>query len=233
MEMSDGLAYFKNVYDDVPDWVQKMHDYHAEALGHYTALRSTIMKDGILTTKEKDLLLVGMNAARLYERSMVYHTKSAMSQGATIPELVEYLLIPYVYNGEEALKIAFKSLESALAFQDTAVTEDGSLEEILIRMIQLMRNEDTSFIEKMLESVRTGDPMFVENLFNEGMVSSKLKYILMAGIYTVELQGRAAGKWIDAGRDIGVSEEELVEMGLISMLTAGIPAWFEASDSLL
>ena len=43
----------------------------------------------------------------------------------------------------------------------------------------------------------------------------------------------AAGKWIDAGREFGVSEEELVEMGLIGMLTAGIPAWFEASDSLL
>ena len=80
---------------------------------------ATIMKDGILSTKEKDLLLVGMNAARLYERSMVYHTKSAMNQGATIPELVEYLLIPYVYNGEEALKIAFKSIETALSFQDT------------------------------------------------------------------------------------------------------------------
>lgn len=233
MEMSDGLAYFKNIYDDVPDWVQKMHDYHPEALDQYTALRSTIMKDGILSTKEKDLLLVGMNAARLYERSMVYHTKSAMNQGATIPELVEYLLIPYVYNGEEALKIAFKSLETALSFQDTAVTEDGSLEEILIRMIQLMRNKDTSFVEKMLESVRAGNPLFVEDLFKEGAVSKRLKYILMAGIYTVELQGRAAGKWIDAGREIGVSEEELVEMSLISMLTAGIPAWFEASDSLL
>jgi len=231
--MSDGLAYFKNVYDDVPEWVQKMHDYHAEALGHYTALHSTIMKDGILSTKEKDLLLVGMNAARLYERSMVYHTKSAMGKGATIPELVEFLLIPYVYNGEEALKIALKSLEYAVSFQDKTTMNDGSLEEILVRMIQLMRNEDTSFVEIMLESVRTGDPMFVENLFKEGMVSSRLKYMLMAGIYTTELQGNAAGKWMDASREIGVTEEELVELGLISMLTAGIPAWFEASDSLL
>ena len=63
-----------------------------------------------------------------------------------------------------------------------SIEEDASLEEILIRMIQLIRNEDTSFVEEMLESVRAGDPLFVENLFKEGLVSSKLKYILMAGI---------------------------------------------------
>ena len=231
--MSDELTYFKNIYDIVPDWAQKMHDYHEEALSHYTALRGAIMKNSSLSTKEKDLLLVGMNAARLYERSMVYHTKSAMEQGATIPELVEFLLIPYVYNGEEALKTALKSLECAVSFQDKTTTDDGSLEEILVRIIQLMRNEDTSFVEIMLESVRMGDPMFVENLFKEGVVTPRLKYMLMAGIYTTELQGNAAGKWMDAGREIGVTEEELVELGLISMLTAGIPAWFEASDSLL
>ena len=91
--MGKGLAYFKEVYDVVPGWVQKLHDYNPAVLDHYTSLRGEIMLDGALTRKEKDILLVGMNAARLYEKDVVYHTKGAIDFGATIPELVEYLLV--------------------------------------------------------------------------------------------------------------------------------------------
>ena len=41
--MSKGLDYFKEVYDVVPGWVQKMHDYNPSMLDHYTALRGAAM----------------------------------------------------------------------------------------------------------------------------------------------------------------------------------------------
>ena len=66
--MSKGLAYFQQVYDEVPGWVQKMHDYSPVVLDHYTGLRGEIMQDGALSRKEKDVLLASMNAARLYPR---------------------------------------------------------------------------------------------------------------------------------------------------------------------
>lgn len=107
---SKGLAYFKKVYDQVPGWVQQMHDYSSNMLDQYTSLRGDIMKPGALSVKEKDILLVGMNAARLYERSMVYHTKGAIDGGASLPELAEYLLVSYLYNGEQALLTGLKCL---------------------------------------------------------------------------------------------------------------------------
>ena len=107
--MSKGLEYFKQVYDVVPGWVQKMHDYNPIILDHYTNLRGDIMKAGYLSVKEKDIFLVGINTARLYERSMVYHTKGSMDGGATLPELVEYLIVSYLYNGAKALKTGLKS----------------------------------------------------------------------------------------------------------------------------
>ena len=232
--MDNGLAYFKKVYDDVPAWVQKMHDYNPNALDYYTRLRSVIMQEGHLSTKEKDLLLVGMNAARLYERSMLYHTKGAIDGGATIPELAEYLLVSYVYNGDDALKIGLESLEYAITLQDSSVDLEASNETTFSRMIRLLGNKDAGFIEKSGEFVRSGGRQELEQrLLSEGVVSAKLKHILVASIYMTELRGEFAGRWMATAREHGATEEELAEAGLICLLTAGIPAWFEASDSLL
>jgi len=38
------------------------------------------------------MALVGVNAARRYERSMLYHTKGALDAGSTVAELAEILL---------------------------------------------------------------------------------------------------------------------------------------------
>ena len=38
---------------------------------------------------------------------------------------------------------------------------------------------------------------------------------------------------MEAARANGVSEAQLADVGFICLLTAGIPAWFEASDSLI
>ena len=236
--MGKGLAYFKEVYDVVPGWVQKLHDYNPAVLDHYTSLRGEIMLDGALTRKEKDILLVGMNAARLYERSMVYHTKGAIDFGATIPELVEYLLVPYLYNGAAALKTGVKSLEYALSLEGKEVREssegDETAESLFQRIIELMGEEDTSFAEDVLALHILGDEeKLKEKLLSDAVVSKTMKHILMVGIYTTELQGAPVEKWMKEARKYGASEAQLADVGFISLLTAGIPAWFEASDSLI
>ncbi|WP_260287226.1 carboxymuconolactone decarboxylase family protein [Peribacillus aracenensis] len=236
--MSEGLSYFKEVYDVVPGWVQKMYDYSPNALDHYTNLRSNIMQEGALTKKEKDILLVGMNAARLYERSMVYHTKGAMDGGATIPELVEYLIVSYLYNGTEALKTGIKSLEYALTLKGIRYPEvsghQGTAEEILLYMIELLGDDDTAFVSYVLKLVKSEDQNSLKDyILSDSVVPKRLKLILMTGIFITELKGEQVGEWMEEARLNGASEEQLAEVGLICLLTAGIPAWFEASDSLI
>ncbi|MBD1381710.1 carboxymuconolactone decarboxylase family protein [Metabacillus arenae] len=236
--MSKGLSYFKEVYDVVPDWVQKMYNYSPNALDHYTSLRSDIMQEGALTRKEKDILLVGMNAARLYERSMVYHTKGAIDGGATLPELVEYLIVPYLYNGVQTLKVGLKSLEYALSLKGIEVQEvsedEHTTEELLLHMIKLLGDEDTSFATNVLNHVRSGDEeLLKEYILSDSVVSKKMKHILMVGIFLTELKGEQGEVWMELARENGASENQLADVGFISLLTAGIPAWFEASDSLL
>ncbi|WP_433957110.1 carboxymuconolactone decarboxylase family protein [Cytobacillus horneckiae] len=235
--MSKGLEYFKNVYDVVPGWVQKMHNYNPDILDHYTNLRGDIMKPGALSVKEKDILLVGMNAARLYERSMVYHTKGAIDGGASLPELAEYLLVSYLYYGAQALITGVKSLQYACELMKVEVSEFKDTEEpadILNYYIQVLGEENSSFVKKVLEALQSGNQRVLqETILSSGVVSAKLKHILMSGIYITVLNGEEAGEWMEKARNHGATESELAETGYICLLTAGIPAWFEASDSLI
>lgn len=235
--MSKGLAYFKEVYDEVPGWVQKMHDYSPIVLDHYTGLRGEIMQDGALSRKEKDVLLASMNAARLYARSMGYHTKGAVDFGSTIPELVEYFLVSYLYGGTAALKVSLEGLAYALELKGRQVAQNPkdpeTIEEIFETMITWLGDEDTSFLVDSLAIIQSGDKDKIEaKLLSEGHVSTRMKHLNMVGNYITQLRGAGAVPWIEKARDVGGTEAELADIGYICVLTAGIPAWFELSDSL-
>ena len=235
--MSKGLAYFQQVYDEVPGWVQKMHDYSPVVLDHYTGLRGDIMQDGALTRKEKDVLLAGMNAARLYSRSMGYHTKGAIDFGSTIPELVEYFLVSYHYGGTDALKVSLEALSYALELKDRSVEQPEkspeTIEEIIQTMITWLGEDDTSFLIDSLEIIKKRNPKEIETkLLGDGHVSTRMKHLNMVGNYITQLRGKDAIDWMEKAREVGASEEDLADVGYICILTAGIPSWFEISDSL-
>ncbi|MFD6439492.1 carboxymuconolactone decarboxylase family protein [Peribacillus sp. NPDC060186] len=235
--MSKGLAYFKEVYDTVPDWVQKMHDYSPRMLDTYTDIRGEAFIDAVLSRKEKDVLIASMNAARLYARSMVYHTKGAIDHGLSIPELAEYFLVAYLYNGTASLKTSLEAVSYALELKGVKVEqpskEPESIEEIIDVIVTWMENEDTSFIVETLELIKSGnDQAIEEKILSNGKVPTRYKHLTMVGNYIVELRGKDAVPWIEKARQAGVSEADLADLGFICILTAGIPTWFELSDSL-
>lgn len=232
--MSKGLAYFKEVYDEVPGWVQKMNDYNSKVLDHYTAIRSEIMQDGVLSRKEKDALIAVMNAGRNYERSMLYHTKGAVDFGCTLEELAELFLVAYAYAGESALEKGAIALQYALSLKGTTVSiPEGKLSESgLLDLIQSWLEQPSPIIKEAKDSVGAGKKGLEAILLADGAVSAKLKHLAMVGSYTTELDGKGAAPWMEQARLAGATEAELAEVGYICILTAGIPSWFELSDSL-
>lgn len=236
--MSKGLDYFQKVYDQVPDWVQKMHHYSPDVLDHYTDIRGHIMQDGsVLSRKEKDALIASMNAARLYSRSMMYHTKGAVDFGLSPAELAEYMLTAYLYRGKEALTLGMDAIAYALELSGVSVQKldkkPEQTEEMLETLLNWLKKEDTSFIETVLDTFKTADEQLIqEKILHSGNVSTTLKHVNMVGNYIVELRGKDAIPWIEKARKVGVKEEELADLGYICILTAGIPTWFEISDSL-
>lgn len=236
--MSTGLDYFKKVYDVVPGWVQKMHDYNPSMLDHYTALRGAAMAEGILSVKEKDILLVGINSARHYARSMVYHTKGAIDGGATLEELVEYLLVAYIYGGEEALQIGLQSFEYALELTGTQaekISHDSTATDIVRYYAQFATTDVSKDYYKQLLTLFVSEDVnaLTDKLLALNVVDEQMKHILMTGIYTTVLKNTETDYWAKKAREKGVDEPRLAELGYICLLTAGIPSWFEISDALI
>lgn len=233
--MSKGLDYFKKVYDTVPGWVQKMHDYNPDMLDHYTALRSAAMSAGALSVKEKDILLVGMNAGRFYARSMVYHTKGAIDGGATLEELIEYLVVPYLVGGVQALQIGLQSFEYACEYKGekaAAIPHTSSAKDILVYYQQHTREK--AYLQRALEVMdEENETALTDALLQSAHVSAKMKHLLMTGCYTARLQNAETEEWAKKTRALGVEEAKLAELGYTCLLTAGIPAWFEISDALI
>lgn len=236
--MSSALEYFKRVYDVVPGWVQKMHDYNPEMLTHYTSLRGAAMAEGVLSVKEKDILLVVMNEARQYERSMVYHTKGAIDGGATLEELAEYLLVGYIVGGLKALQIGLKSFEYALQLKgvQSEVLPEDSDEQTIAKHYATFAQTDVSkayFHEIVALFASNNENALNTKLLQSNTVSTQLKHIAMTGIYTVQLKNKETDEWAKKARAVGVEEGQLAELGYICLLTAGIPSWFEISDALI
>ncbi|MBY7144535.1 carboxymuconolactone decarboxylase family protein [Virgibacillus sp. NKC19-3] len=78
------MAYLKDIYGEIPEWVQKMNDYHPKVLEYYTNLWNEVMKEENISKKEKELILVGINAARRYEKDLLNHAKRAINLGANV-----------------------------------------------------------------------------------------------------------------------------------------------------
>lgn len=231
--MESGLAYFKKVYDEVPGWVQKMHDYKPEMLDHYTALRGASMSAGVLSVKEKDILLVGMNAARNYTRSMGYHTKGAIDGGATLEELIEYLSVTYVVGGETSLRLGLQSFEYAAQLLEEEIellSHEATAVEIFDYYAKYSSKKQ--YFADVKQAIENEQDV-AEILLTDNVVNEKMKYLLMVGSYTSRLQHTEVDEWTKKARTNGVEENELAELGFTCLLTAGIPAWFEISDALL
>lgn len=235
--MSKALEYFKEVYDVVPGWVQKMHDYSPEVLDKYTGIRGEIMQDGSLSRKEKDALIASMNAARLYSRSMLFHTKGAVDFGYSATELLEFFLTAYLYKGDAALKRAFEAIPYALELSGKPVVlpeaTPETADDLLGTMLGWLKDEETAYLEQVVSAIKQGNKEELAALIlADGKVSSKLKHLNMVGNFIVELDGSGAAPWMEKARASGATEADLADLGYICILTAGIPAWFELSDSL-
>jgi len=244
----DPLEVFRSVYDQVPEWAIQFHRFSPEGFKYYTLLRGEILKDGALSRKEKELILVGINAARRYERSMLFHTKGAVDAGATVRELAEIAAvcvlsrgIPAWFTGVEAIRYAERYMaEKGLAGQPR---EPGGLPSAnpartLDEALDYFRKEAggvpewVSVMAAEQPDALTGYAALRQQLLRDGAVSRKLKELTLLGINLAERYPRGVKLHAEGARKCGASDEQIAETALTALLTGGIPAWFEVVDIL-
>lgn len=247
--VADALTFFKQVYGEVPEWVRTMHEHKPEALNDYLTLRRTVMDKGTLSRKEKEWILVGVNAARRYERSMLYHTRGALDAGSTVSELSEILLpcilsrgIPAWLEGYKALVYAEQYLgrrdhDQASSEETTEATAPSitTVEEALAYFSGEAGGNQPEWVSFMIAyAPRTlRDYANLRKLaLSDGHVPGKMKELVLVGINLSERYPSGVSLHVTGARRLGATDTELADVALTCVLTAGIPAWFELSNLL-
>lgn len=247
--MADALTFFKRVYGEVPQWVRTMHELRPEALNDYLALRRTVMEEGTLSPKEKEWVLVGVNAARRYERSMLYHTRGALDVGSTVSELAEILVPCILSRGIPAWLEGYKALVYAEQYLNGRGHEHGRGEEITeatapsittveeaLAYFSEEAGEDRPEWVSLMNVYAPGTLRDYANLrklaLSDGHVPRKMKELVLVGINLSERYPNGVSLHVTGARRLGATDAELADVALTCVLTAGIPAWFELSDLL-
>ncbi|NHM32893.1 carboxymuconolactone decarboxylase family protein [Neobacillus terrae] len=238
----NGLEYFEKVYGQVPEWASKMHQFSPTALDHYTALRNEILVKGKMKQKDKELILVGVNAARRYERSMLYHTKGAIDAGATVEEIIEIISTCIISRGIPAWMTGIKAISYALNDLKGQYSIEPVHEEKGFTSVEECLNffrDGSGAVPEWLNLLGKHNPDVLiqycslrKIVLKEQAVSRKLKELLLVGINVCERYKEGVALHVKGARNFGATDEEIAEISLVGLLTAGIPAWFEGSDFL-
>lgn len=243
MEEFNGLEFFKQVYGQVPEWVSKMHQFSPKALEYYTKLRGEILVDGKLSKKDKELLLVGVNAARRYERSMIYHTKGAIDSGATVDEIADIIATCIISRGIPAWLTGIKAIQYAIqdlhGKQSNELLAEQNLNFNSLEDCLHYYEKESGRLPEWVQLLKEHNPEVLyqySNLRNHVLtdrhVSRKLKELVLVGINVCEMYKEGIQIHIHNAKKLGATDEEIAEVSLVGLLTAGIPAWFEGSDFL-
>lgn len=243
--MSDNniLDYYGKVENQVPEWISKMHQYAPKVLEHYTMLRQEVLVDGKLSKKDKELILVGINASRRYERSMIHHTKGALDSGATVDEIADIIAtciisrgIPAWLTGIEAIKYAISELDGqSCPLQKTEEDRSFASVEDCLKYYDQEFERTPDWVD-LLKKYNPEVLLRYSNLRNtvlvDNRVSRKLKELVLVAINVCEHYKKGIEIHVNNARELGASDEEIAEVSLVALLTAGIPAWLEGSDFL-
>ena len=96
------LAYFARVYGELPQWVADLADSAPDFFRAYHDLRAEVLADGPLPRREKELLLVSINAVERYEFGLLHHLRGAFAGGGTWDQAVEAILVGVAAGGMPA-----------------------------------------------------------------------------------------------------------------------------------
>lgn len=101
-------------FGGMPEWIRLMHEWQPDVLKAYYRVRTDLFRDGALSRKDKELLLVTINAAEHYEAGLSVHVKAARQLGAREAEIMDAVLAGIPAGGVVAW-FAGAELASSLA----------------------------------------------------------------------------------------------------------------------
>jgi len=211
-------------YRTLPEWAGHLRKLAPDFYHNYVELRGSILNDGVLKRKEKDLILVGVNAAKRYNPSLIGHTRLAIYNGATPKEVAEAVLVGIISRGIPTWMEGRKAVLEA----EILCNEKVSLEDEL----KATSDQDSEQPDWLLE-LKTLSPTIGENylllrksILQDGNLSRLFKELILVGINLSDGYHEGTKLHVGNSRLLGATDQHLIEVALTVVLTSGIPAWF-------
>lgn len=79
----DCVSYYQSEFEQLPKWIQYLVDYAPDTLLKYSNLRTTSLRDGVVSRYLKELLLYAINLCDQYPKGITIHKTNAIQLGAT------------------------------------------------------------------------------------------------------------------------------------------------------
>ena len=103
---------YKQITADINQYTRQLRKLVPEATAGFSALAGAATKDGLMSTKQKELVAVAISVAMHCDACIGFHTKALVKLGASREELAEVLAMNLYLGGGPSLMYAADALRS-------------------------------------------------------------------------------------------------------------------------
>ena len=104
--------------DEFFEYTAKFMEKYPEIASSFTTLMGSVIQDGKLASKEKELIAVGIAVGLRCVPCIHAHTKSALSLGATADEILEASTVAILMGGGPGMVHVIEVMKAIEAFAD-------------------------------------------------------------------------------------------------------------------
>lgn len=97
------ISYYQSEFEQLPKWIEYLVDYAPDTLLKYSNLRTTVLRDGVVSRYLKELLLYAINICDQYPKGIDIHKTNAITLGATDEVLLDARTICIYVVGIQAM----------------------------------------------------------------------------------------------------------------------------------
>lgn len=197
---------------------------------HHELMEKTL-SEGHLTRKEKEMILVGINAVILKEEETVKHALAAQKEGALVEEVAEILLGAIVTRGLTAWLVGVKALDAMLENQE-GPADEVALEEVAeIKDLEDAKEYlagENGKVSNWAALMEQYNPDALLNytrlrtfLLNDQYVSRKVKEYVIIGLNLALGYNTGLSVHIEAAMKEGATKEQIQEVFHVALLYMG------------
>lgn len=97
------MGEMKNSVNSVMQMMEELSKHQPETMRHFKAFMGSVLKEGILDTKTKELIAIGTSITARCKYCIAIHVNKAIQAGATREEIMEAATVAMFMGGGPAM----------------------------------------------------------------------------------------------------------------------------------